>query len=382
MTGLLQLFEFHKAIDNRLSLNNTQIRHLHEAWAVGAHSGTKFSTGKTESVILERDTVLIASEPWGALQLLKVEMQQSHLRKVGFLTQPNKWDSTALWVGDQNSPLAVAGNTNLVGNVVTSQKGIKRGNVGRNGFQGDQLVDGLVTITSKQLPEIAQQIQTEATKLLSLIPVRNLEKPSQALNQTINNSFFNETKLITSDSHILISSNLNGKVLIVAPKITVLSNSQIQDAILVANEINIEERSILVGQLFALHSVTIGADAELQFPSTIFMESTDTSSLHFAPGSLLEGLVIHSTRNPLSTTEISDGAMIHGQLYSMAKTELKGTVYGNAFIQSFYLKTPSTLYRNYLFNATIDRNSRSHYINLSGLKTNLLQSRETIKWLE
>ena len=50
---------------------------------------------------------------------------------------------------------------------------------------------------------------------------------------------------------------------------------------------------------------------------------------------------------------IDKGAVVSGFVYCNGETELKGTINGAIYTQSFYLKTASSAYQNHLLNAEI-----------------------------
>ena len=114
-------------------------------------------------------------------------------------------------------------------------------------------------------------------------------------------------------------------------------------------------------QVFAKDWVTLQEGAELYYPSSVCINNDDNEKeleivlekdSKVAGGIVFTGDSYQSSLNRMVTIE--ENAELIGDLYCYGKTQLKGKVVGTVYTDRFYLKTPSSVYENYIINGEIN----------------------------
>lgn len=145
--AILLAFTSQKIIQNQTDDQIAVDLTMKNAWQLGSH--TTFQEEnilQSNSELFNKDSTTIQKSNWGIYEYLQTHSKRKTIQKKqqGLLTQPEYMDSLALYVADSNSPLALAGNTLLSGDVLVPEQGIKRGAVGEEQFSRAELVDGKI----------------------------------------------------------------------------------------------------------------------------------------------------------------------------------------------------------------------------------------------
>ena len=360
---------------------------MSNAWQLGSHTTFREQSKIQDSYTYsKKDSTDIQKNSWGAFEYLETKSTIKTIQKIerGLLSQPLFMDSLALFMAQGNSPLALAGNTLLSGSVIVPEQGLKRGAIGGEQFTRAELVDGKIETTTSSLPSVNPQTLTEFSNKLSLIDYQKQTEIGWQAGIDTTHSFSKPTLYFSANQAINITNQkLKGNIVVLSPTtITVEPTAYLEDVILVAKSINILPNTIAKAQLIAKDSISISSGVELQYPSAVVVQSEEYSRIVIENNSLIEGVVVHlNSRNTNSETQIGNQSIIHGQLYSTAPIELKGKIYGSCFAKEFFYNSPSTNYRNYLYNTEINNFKKSPYIQTSVVETNKNVSRKAIKWL-
>jgi len=117
-----------------------------------------------------------------------------------------------------------------------------------------------------------------------------------------------------------------------------------------------------------LDSIYLDDKVNLNHPSSITLLKTAASKekprITISSGSFVHGNILIHDINKVgddAMLEIGEGTIVEGMIYADGLVEHKGMIKGNISLKSFFLKTPSTIYDNYLFNAVINREELSPY---------------------
>ncbi len=343
------------------------------------------------------DSVFLEVKPWGAFEIV---ISRAHnksfvhelIAAVGW--KPEQNDQTALFLADLDRPLSITGNTKLTGDCYLPEAGIQRAYIEGSNYSGDKLVYGNTKVSDRFLPKYNDSLVNRLKLLFEFQPQQNdsvMHYNTFLQADSISNSFLNKTLYIFNEGAISITTQkLSGHICIISSQsIKVGKNSAIENILLIAPHIEIEDETEGVFQAFARDSLQAGEEVHLHFPTVLGIiaskKSSDLASLVIGSKSTIFGQVFACNlesdfrRHVLIST--AKESIIYGQIYSTDLVDHKGSVYGNVICSKFELKTPSAEYENHLMNAVIDRPKRSSDYVASALTRKATDKKAIVQWL-
>jgi hypothetical protein len=339
------------------------------------------------------DSVSIHIEKWGILDLLTATASAhgktySKTALVGDIL--DKKNDPALYLADNNTPLALCGKTVIKGNCILPKSGVKRAYIEGQNFIGTQLIDGKVTASNSSLPPIDKSLLDYLVSLFNYLPSAS---DSFVAWPTVTNyywSFSHTKQIIYSNDRINIGTgDLEGKIIVVSKtRVEIRSQSTLKDLIIVAPMIQIDDGFSGDIQAFATDSICVGKNVNLKYPSVV---STITGSdkkkhpiINIDDGTSISGLIlIDAGFDPLTkkpNLNINKGAQITGMIYCNGIVNMNGSVIGSIYCNTFILKTASAIYENNLLNSTIDISQVPDGFSMRNF-LNTKPNRNVIKWL-
>ncbi|MEL6863600.1 MAG: hypothetical protein AAFP19_04235 [Bacteroidota bacterium] len=335
------------------------------------------------------DTVHWARFDWGVYSIAYAEavrwtpLGRDTLQQVACLgARSSPLMQSALYLSDQNAPLAVAGNTQIKGKALLPRAGVRRGYIGGVGYLGSQLVYGDQEKSTSALPPINSQ---KADQILPLFS----QPGNTPYLPLLNRSFADSAAIIQTDAIYLTGIAYRGHIMVIASdSIVVAADATLEDVMLLAPKIIFEPGFEGQLQAFASKAMEVGEGCRFEFPSVLGLlkseKVNDRPFLNIAPDCQLNGLVWvyqkYYTKYPVRLS-IGERSRIEGQVFADGLVEHKGVIHGNLTCKSFSLKTSSSVYHNHLFNAVIDRNQLSkHY--LSPLLAKEVRQSGVAKWIK
>lgn len=357
-------------------------------------NGTDLKTGESKVINLfddEQQQVQVSKKMWGGFEKLTATANYnsftfSKTALIGHYL--SNMGNKALYLADLNKPLSLCGKTEIVGDAELPASGVQRAYIEGQSFVGTKLVNGIITNSSKSLPEINTHLIDENLKYLqgqysaedSVVSIDILEK------DTIVQPFNEKTMVINAPQINLLKGIIKGNIRVVASDIIFVGrDAQLKDVILYAPTIIIEHGFDGALQAFASDSMVIENDVMLKYPSFLALATNDQAGhLIINQNSEIAGAVIAvQQQNSKNNNYISieRGVELTGQLYTNGAVDLKGSVYGNVICKKFMLKTPSSVYENHLLNAVIDITKLPETFAGIDLWLND-QNRKMVKWLE
>ena len=290
----------------------------------------------------------------------------------------------ALYLCDQIAPLTLTGRTLIKGEAKLPSNGVKAGYVNGSNFTGNRLIDGKKSKSGPYLPFFDKERVESLTSYFKW-PVQQ----SNEWQQKLHHSFTDSTLIFTSKTFYLNHLNWSGNIIVIAQdSIVVGANCQLEDLLLFAPKIVFEDHFEGRVQAFASRQLKVGAACKLHYPTVLAILKTDQErnrpGLLIDKESQVEGLVFAyqktNNRQPVQV-KIKENVLLSGQLFVDGQLELRGSVNGNVSCESFLLETSSSLYSNYLLNATIDRSLLSeHYV--SGMIFSKQMESEVVRWVD
>jgi len=341
------------------------------------------------------DSVVLVRKTWGAFEIQISEAFSRHHRfsRIALSGNGSKEDSTtALYLADQDKPLSLCGKTEIKGMCFLPKAGVKRAYIEGQNFIGADLIMGRIFPSSKSVSGVNENVFSSIADLFdaqagendSIINMDDAELPS------LNRSFSLNTVRCRSTRPARIgSTKLKGNILLISDKeIKISPEASLQDVIVCAPKVIIEDGFAGCLQVFASDSVIVGEKAKLAYPSVIGLvrlpKSCQNATVILKEGAEVSGAVFASQESVDVKSQIKilidKDVLVTGCIYSNGLLDLKGAVFGSVACAKFILSTPSSVYENHLLNAVIDRTRLSKYF-IAPLLMKDAENQKTVKWL-
>lgn len=273
---------------------------------------------------------------------------------------------SALFLPDNNKPLFLCGNTLLIGDCYLPEAGLKRAYIEGQSFVGDQLMTGNVLKGGKTLPAVNKERLNRLTEIMnsngSIVADDSYVEWQEIANDSLSNSFYDDTRMIYSNSSMVITNRLSGNIILVAKdSILIKSSSQLHNVVLLSPLIRFEKGTKATLQAFSQDAIIVSQECYFKYP-TVLGAIKDTPEgrgmVEIDSSSMVEGLVFsyksYISNALVNAVTIEKDAVVYGQVYSNGSLDMKGAVYGNVICDHFILKTSSSVYEQHLLNAEID----------------------------
>lgn len=358
----------------------------------------KYDQGVYLDLFNNNDSVFIRTKTWGAYEVILTNAfhgpkYESRVALVGFLK--DSANSFSLYIKDNGKPLSVSGNTILKGDVYISKAGIKNAYIEGSSFVGDRYVDGNIKWSNpdrfeindllvKRVKPIVEKAEFSIDDSVVSISMLNPE-------DSIFNNFYNKTLVLKSNSVLEIrGGQYFGNIAIVSlKKVIIHSEAKLEDVLIFAPKINVNEGFDGTVQLFSTDSIHIEKDVKLNYPSSVFLIKGKTSCpqtvISFSPNDTIIGnvMAINDNRNDSGSCGVylNKDSFVFGDIFSNDITDLKGTVLGTVKTERLVLTTSSAVYENHLLNATVDVTKLpKNFVGNSWVKSS--NERGVAKWLK
>lgn len=347
-----------------------------------------FATNLFES---KRDSFYAKTEDWGLLRLVHGVgvMAKQKVSRSCLVGQPLPASTSALMLTENRQPLTVSGNTRIMGDAILGRSDVHAGRVGERRYSGDQMVYGKVFQPGENDVHVfpltlPHSLKTILHNLPSPIPGVMVLSDIEAEQPWQGNGMVIDQK----QSLILENMTLSGKCLIIsANEILISQTTSLNHCLLVGRKVVIQDGFSGRIQVFATDTIEVGANVHLQYPSVLGLVKSRVvpALMQMGAGTVLEGEIIFDqgtttvARNPDDYILINRGATIFGLVKVQHNLDLQGKVNGSVIAGNFLLRTPATVYFNYLLDAVIDPAELSP--EFSGAITDPAGRLKIIEWL-
>lgn len=339
-----------------------------------------------------QDSVLLEKKAWGVYEIALCRAIWDHREvKAAALTGSllKGKERFALWLADQDKPLSLAGSTKIKGDAWLPKAGVQRAYIEGQSYSGEQMIYGNIKTSERIIPLFDKNLANRMKEILLGQVTSNDSVGVLTESDSITHSFFNPPLIIRSAGRIVLSGkSYSGHVVIVsASEIVVRKDAWLEEVLIAAPIVRIEDDFKGTLQAFASDSLIVGEKCELRYPSALGILRTSRSAnnmlLSIGEGAKVRGAVL-SWQDKYDVHQsmlisMAQRSEVKGQVYSAGLTDLKGTVTGSVVTGKFFLKTPSSVYENHLLNATIDITELP--ARYGGLVTEK-STKAVIKWLE
>ncbi|MDG2194282.1 MAG: hypothetical protein P8K77_05415 [Polaribacter sp.] len=333
-------------------------------------------------------TVTTTKKQWGLFDVLtvKTRIKNEVFQKTGLMGASNT-TRKALYLQENNKPLIVVGDTKITGNVSLPKLGVNSGNIAGVSYNGSRFVYGNRTQSDAQIPNILNRtavtefIANYANDTVDFLAieegfVKRLLFTQKTGVHRRNGSV--ELRNMVLEGHLIIESDT---------LIRVHASSQLKDVILIAPVIEILEGVQGNFQAFATQQITVKENCQLAYPTTLVLfdgkEGLKNKQISILKSSTIKGIIsyISDTKevNYKPQVFLDTHAVVFGEVYCQGNLELKGTVNGSVYTNSFIANQSGGIYINHIYNGTI--NAEQLPKQFSGLFLNG-SSKNVAKWLD
>ena len=341
-----------------------------------ADTSSRFESGKVIDLYGDnQDSVYLEKKMWGLYEIgiSKAFSKKKNFTKIGLIGERSQLiNKTALYLSDKNKPLALSGNTKIIGDCFLPQAGVKRTYIEGKSFKGDKLIDGTVMKSNSSLPRLNENIISHNLQFLTMnIDQLDIEYQNWAtIPDSIFNSFTSAALIYFSETNIPIALNkISGNIIVISyEKVFIEAEAQLEDILVYAPAIEIEQGFKGTLQLFATDSIKILEKCTLNYPSTVCLID-DVETLNKPYGlikkdcKIMGSIVVTESEGSINQSSfvIESSTIVLGQVYVNGNLFLKGNVTGNVSCKQFVLQTASSIYENHLVDVTIDNKSLPDY---------------------
>lgn len=301
---------------------------------------------------------------WGVYNVLTVisYSKKDSISKSFLLGNTKKKNpKLALFLLDNGKPLKYAGITSLFENIVIPDAHIEAYFIPKkkNLLQRS----GNIASSPYKMPKLALNSKRYDLRIKNSIPLEKVIADGGVLV----NSFQNETlEVIANTSSTINQVTLKGNIILTSTNEIILGDdTDIQDVVIQAPSVRFLKNFNGNAQVIATDKIILEDNAILKYPSSIHTKIVDDSiKVSLIGKSKLYGSLIMNCNSTIYGRKgeifIDKESTIIGDLYSCGVTDLRGTIYGSAYINSFQYKTETNSIDNLIVDAYISSDSIPH----------------------
>jgi len=365
---LLSLFQNTQYSD--IEINNRLVTNANSGFNIllADTTSTFYSSKVIDLYGDNQDSVYLEKKTWGLYEvgISRSFHKKKKFTKAGLIGQKSQLiNQTALYLSDKNKPLALSGNTQIIGDCFLPKAGVKRAYIEGKSFKGDKLIHGTVKDSKSSLPQLDSSIIDHNLDLLTKnIDQLNIDYQNWVtIPDSISNSFNNEQVIYFSEVAIpIVQNKIYGNIIVISyEKVFIGNETQLEDILVYAPTIEVEQGFRGVLQLFATDSIKISKKCTLNYPSTVcLIDDVETLNKPFGiietDCKIMGSIVITESGSSLNKSSfmIKPNTIVLGQVYVNGNLFLKGNITGNVSCKQFVLQTATSIYENHLVDVTID----------------------------
>jgi hypothetical protein len=364
---LLNRLWFH---ENTLFLKNTELNdNLDSAaeWLMILPDLARPGEAKELDIFGDSSFVNIKAEKWGLLSLIKTSARWRNLiinRTALYSSLNNK--RYALYLTDNNKFLSLVGKCVITGDCSLPSLGIRAGEMDGGTFIGKRMINGKIYQSEKTIPELSPDLLQPWSgywdKMFKVTDsITNINDLNR--NPVSSVSFSSGTKVIDCGRKVCLQNIiLSGNIIVVASDtITIMATAKLQDILVFANTIIVDNKVNGAFQLFARNKITIGDNCIMRYPSfAVCYAKQPPAIITIGKNTIVSGGIINDSvnENPGSNRlEMSEGNKLTGTVYVNGEVGFTGQIDGSLYCNKFFINTPRAYYENFLKDAVIDSRS-------------------------
>lgn len=308
-------------------------------------------------------SVSIKTKKWGLYECAEVCAADNSFTSIRLLGKAQECDyEAALWVCSRNMPLSFGGKSEIKGSTYIPTDGIKYVDFGSTIYQGKEIKDFYIDLSEMELPEIDRAY---------LYLMNNYMKETEVIPSPDNKKYKIYYSFADGEVHYYVPKDIyqfsmKGHVVLHADEIVLSSQTILNDVILLARRVFVDEGFRGSLQIIATDTVILSENAHLRFPSGIYLKgNNDRTYLRMDANSKLDGYaVVFGTTENKSENYVEENfrqaptATLNGLLYVDGIAHLQGECYGGVYLKECYYLSSDKVYATAICNAGIYRNNQ------------------------
>jgi hypothetical protein len=321
---------------------------------------------------------------YGLLHLLEVTtFAKSDTVTAVYLTGDYPETKTCLFLTNQGDPFYYSGNVKLIGEKKIATLRLEEKYI--TNAPNSLVSQGNITLSETYFPEIFPEIK-ELFEEKYPIPFTT-QKLEVGKDTIYFNSFVKEPVHIQLTGTVLEQITIKGNYILHARDSVYIKNTALlEDVIIRAPKIKVEENFKGNAQLLATQKITIQQGAQLTYPSVLclYNKTSGKSLIEIQEKAKIYGAVVLVNDSVHQQEEdavvVKKEALLLGELYCMGKLMVEGKVYGAAYANRVFHKTSVSNYDNCMVDSEIDITRRPEFfVSVPVLKTTVKKKKGVCK---
>ncbi len=275
-------------------------------------------------------------------------------------------DNTAIYLSNFSKSLSYSGNVKLVGNLQLPSSYIETSYI--NNQLNELKNQGETTISEIKLPKINPNFKNvfEMTKAKQT----NLDELEKINDSIYFNSFKNDTKEIYFPNSTISNKIFKGNFILSSKdSLRVQKSAILEDVILIAPKITIEEGFKGNIQVFATKGIELEQKVTLYYPSIVCVynecKNDQTAKIKIKKECKIAGAIVIFgnliDKIDKNSIEIDEKGTFFTDIYCSGKLMIKSDIAGSIYTNRFFYKTGSTNYDNLIANVEINPSKKPDY---------------------
>ncbi|MFD2561891.1 hypothetical protein [Aquimarina rubra] len=359
--GLIYIFTINKTLATRQSVKEQLIDRCTSCFNYFLLNPKSFEKTSMQQVDLFGDGLLceFTKERWGMYSKLlgKAFFKKDTIDRNYIIGEVADINPLALYLCDFGEELKISGTTKIKGNVRLPKKRYKVVNILGNQQANNPKLEGNITVSSQNLPKITSP-KLEYPKNTIETTLSKLKE-----NQPIYRGFDQQTAIVYLDKgESLDRLNIKGNFIFKSrDTVRINDTSKIEDVIIQAPKVVLEEGFEGSLQIYADKEVDIESDVKLRYPSCIVIEASTrdyekkikiAEDVEIYGGIVINGSSFREKQN--NFVSIDKNSLVVGDVYCNGIMELKGSIIGSLYTHKLQLETRSSKYADVILNGVID----------------------------
>lgn len=302
--------------------------------------------------------VTFSTGNWGLYEYITVTSGNKNTHITKLLGKAYENDIRAcFWLNQKNRALSLLGHARLEGEIYVPLSGINYIQSGTDHYQGEMTADSLIHLSNENLPS------TDTLRLGQIDSLVNASPDSYPpLPGNIPYAGFNGSTLHYSIRGLTGGLCARGRIVLHGERVRLDASARLNDVILVASSVVIEEGFRGTLQIFAKDTVLLNDKVRLEYPSGIMLtgNSRDTF-LKLGNNSEVNGYAIVPGKTEERFTSFyanyiqPDSATLNGLLYVAGNAVITGRIRGAAYLADCWYRSNEAFYACALYDAHISR---------------------------
>lgn len=327
------------------------------------------------------DSVVFIKKKWGVFEIyrIKFNLENQKIEKVGLWGGSYNFNKEpSLYISNHNNTLTIGENTILNGKCLIPGGVMKTTNGSM--YRGDLKIENSNSnLECLTINNISFNVFDSADSVL-------LTENCIKTGMSFSNLFSNKILLIKSDNSIDLNNvSLKGNIVVNSRKtIIIRSECNLDNIIVKAKNVIVENNFKGRLQIFAEDSIVIGNSCVLRYPSALICENKNNSTVKIMENSTVSGGVLmigsKGTLGERGLIIMSPTSTVYGLVCTLSNIDFKGRIIGALYCDKILTEQKSMFYENNIVNAVLNDTKLPEYFSIPMILNG--KSRKLVGWLE